>query len=274
MKDSKPYRINGFEQIKAFYSWVFNNADKRITPQHISLYLFLINQANRNNWVEWFKVPYDLGMTGACIGNKKTYYSCLAELSEWGMIQYKKGVNEWKAPLIRLEVLKSTATDTATVPLPEPLPIPLVIPLPTPLPTHIYKLLTSNLKLITDNIEEVVKFLENKSQSTIDYKFILDNYHTLCPKMSKVLVLNDTRKGYINARVGEYGLEKVISVFRIAGQSDFLNGKNDKAWKADFEWIVRPENFVKVMEGKYINKKPIAEVAEFGTPGRKIEDVI
>ena len=115
---------------------------------------------------------------------------------------------------------------------------------------------------------------ECEGKIIIDYQFIINNYHTLCPKMSKVLVLNDTRKGYINARVGEYGLEKVISVFRIAGQSDFLNGKNDKAWKADFEWIVRPENFVKVMEGKYINKKPIAEVAEFGTPGRKIEDVI
>lgn len=115
---------------------------------------------------------------------------------------------------------------------------------------------------------------ECEGKILIDYQFVIDNYHALCPKMSKVQALNKTRKGYINARVGEYGLEKVISVFRIAGQSDFLNGKNDKAWKADFEWIVRPENFVKVMEGKYINKKPIAEVAEFGTPGRKIEDVI
>lgn len=160
----KPYRINGFDQIKAFYSWVFNNADKRVTPQHISLYLFLINQANRNNWVEWFKVPYDLGMTGACIGNKKTYYSCLGDLTEWHLIEYQKGVNEWKAPLIKLEVLNSTTNDTATVPLPEPLLIPQVIPLPTPLPTHIYKLLTNNLKLITDNIEEIINFLEGKEK--------------------------------------------------------------------------------------------------------------
>lgn len=159
---SSGYRINGFEQIKAFYSWVFNNADKRVTPQHISLYLFLINQANRNNWVEWFKCPFDLAMTGACIGNKKTYYSCLTNLVEWNLIQYQKGANEWKAPLIKLEVLKSTSSDTATVPLPEPLPTPQHIPLPTTLPTHIYKLLTNNLKRITDNIEDVVKFLDGE----------------------------------------------------------------------------------------------------------------
>lgn len=267
MKPETTYRINGFEQIKAFYSWVFNNADKRITPQHISLYLFLINQGNRNNWVEWFKVPYDLGMTGACIGNKKTYYKCLADLSEWSMIQYEKGVNEWKAPLIKLEVLKCTATDTATVPLPEPLPIPQVIPLPIPLPTHIYKLLTNNLKLITDNIEAVLKFLEDKSDKPVDLQFVVDNYHSLCPKMNKVIAINDTRKGYINARVGEYGMDKVINVLQSAGESDFLNGKNDKAWKADFEWIMRPNNFIKIMEGKYINK----ELIESRVDGYKFE---
>lgn len=114
---------------------------------------------------------------------------------------------------------------------------------------------------------------ESEGKISIDYQFVIDNYHALCPKMSKVLVLNDTRKGYINSRVGEYGLEKVISVLRMAGQSDFLNGINDKAWKADFEWIVRPENFVKVMEGKYVNKKPVPEKAEFGTPGQTLDTI-
>ena len=177
----KEYRINGFDQIKAFYSWVFNNADKRITPQHISLYLFLINQGNRNNWVEWFKVPFDLGMTGACIGNKKTYYSCLKDLSDWKLIKYEKGINEWKAPLIRLEVLNSTTSDTATVPLPEPLPIPQVVPLPIPLPTHIYKLLTNNLKLITDNIESVLDFLKtinpDRTEINISFQAFWDIYN-------------------------------------------------------------------------------------------------
>jgi hypothetical protein len=62
----------------------------------------------------------------------------------------------------------------------------------------------------------------------------------------------------MNARVGEYGLDKVIMVLRLAGESEFLNGKNDKVWKADFEWIMRPTNFVKIMEGKY--KQNQAEV--------------
>lgn len=117
-------RINGFHQITAFYSVVFSQQHE-FKPQHISLYVFLLNQNNRNNWVEWFKVPMDLGMAGSCIGSKKTYYACLDDLQSWGLINYEKGENMWKAPKVRLVVLKVTATYTSTVPQSEPLPTPL-----------------------------------------------------------------------------------------------------------------------------------------------------
>jgi hypothetical protein len=94
----------------------------------------------------------------------------------------------------------------------------------------------------------------NKKKNGVDYEFIIENYHTLCPRMAKIAKLTEQRKGFVNARFGEYGMETIIKVIRMAGESNFLNGKNDKAWKADFEWIVKPENFVKVMEGKYNNK--------------------
>jgi len=96
---------------------------------------------------------------------------------------------------------------------------------------------------------------ENRNRVIIDYENIVENYHSLCPKLNKVVVINDLRKGFINSRVAEFGLNKVIEVIRMAGDSDFLNGKNDKAWKADFEWILRPQNFIKIMEGKYLNHK-------------------
>lgn len=124
-------RINGFDQIKALYSLVFEQKHA-FKPQHISLYVFLINQNNRNMWVEWFKCPYDLAMAGACIGSKKTYYSCLNDLQDWGLLHYQKGSNEWKAPMIKLEVLKCTSTYTSSVPQSEPLPIPQGTPLPIP----------------------------------------------------------------------------------------------------------------------------------------------
>lgn len=150
--------MNGFEQIKAFYTWVFNNQDK-VRPTHISLYLFLWNQANRNMWVEWFKCPYDLAMQGACIGNKGTYYRCLDELQNWKLIKYKKGVNLTKAPLIKLIQLYGSEPQDGhvTVPLSEPQGEPQHGTLPEPLtvllPVHIYKLITNNIELVSGKLE-------------------------------------------------------------------------------------------------------------------------
>jgi hypothetical protein len=170
MSGDQTYRINGFDQIKAFYSWVFNNQDKRITPQHISLYLFLINQNNRSNWVEWFKCPLDLAMEGSCIGNKKTYYTCINDLIEWKLIEYQKGTNEWKSPVFKLVVLIRTSNGDATVPQPAPLPTTQLVTLPTPLLYPIYKQLTDNIKLITDNLEEILIFLKTKNPSQEENK--------------------------------------------------------------------------------------------------------
>ena len=104
-------------------------------------------------------------------------------------------------------------------------------------------------KIEANTEDEIV----TEGNSVIDYKGVVDLYHSLCPKMNKVVAINEFRKGLMNARISEYGLPKVTEVIRIAGESEFLNGTNDKAWKADFEWIMRPQNFVKIMEGKYVN---------------------
>jgi len=153
-------RINGFEQIKGFYSWVFAN-QRLAKSHHTSLYMFFINQNNRNGWAEWFKCPYDLGMAGAGIGSKSTYYKTLNDLQNWGLLKYQPGANEHKAPLIslvKLEVQKCTST----VPQCEPLPEPLVIPLPEPLVGRDKNLLTSNIKPIIDNIDKILLLLKNE----------------------------------------------------------------------------------------------------------------
>lgn len=95
---------------------------------------------------------------------------------------------------------------------------------------------------------------ESDIENEIDFDLILKLYHDLCPNMAKVEKLTDQRKGFIRARFAEYGIEKITTVLRTAGESEFLNGHNEKVWKADFEWLMRPNNFIKVLEGKYHNR--------------------
>ena len=36
--------------------------------------------------------------------------------------------------------------------------------------------------------------------------------------------------------------------------SNFLQGMNDKGWVITFDWFVKPNNFVKVLDGNYSNR--------------------
>lgn len=154
--------MDGFKQIRSFYSWVFNNPDKA-RQSHISLYVFLINQNNRNMWVEWFKCPRDLAMAGACIGSNNTYYKVLDDLKNWNLLEYKKGINDFKAPMIKLKCLYTSEQLTAQVsaPLSAPLTAPLPAQLSVQLTAPIYKRITDNFKLINNNENYFINLLDN-----------------------------------------------------------------------------------------------------------------
>ncbi len=62
------------------------------------------------------------------------------------------------------------------------------------------------------------------------------------------------RREFVRARIREHGLDKVYEMITKASESDFLNGKNDRGWIADFTWLFRPSNFQKVLEGNYDNR--------------------
>jgi hypothetical protein len=87
--------------------------------------------------------------------------------------------------------------------------------------------------------------------------------------MRRVEVWNETRAGYLRQRwrevAAELALEKPIEsgdvlnwwadFFQSVGKSRFLtgrvNGKDGRAFVADLEWLIKPSNFAKIVEGKY-----------------------
>ena len=61
------------------------------------------------------------------------------------------------------------------------------------------------------------------------------------------------RRDSVKARSRERGKKSLAVVFENAAKSDFLNGKNDRGFIANFDWLIRPNNFIKVLEGNYDN---------------------
>lgn len=84
-----------------------------------------------------------------------------------------------------------------------------------------------------------------------NFEEILSLYGQHCAGLPKVLKLSEKRKRILKA----WGdLEEMEEVFIKAGKSDFLTGS--KGWTANFDWIINPENRLKILEGGYDNKQP------------------
>lgn len=86
------------------------------------------------------------------------------------------------------------------------------------------------------------------------YQKIEELYHKLCPNFNKIKKLSDTRKDTLKGWYREGGIEEIETVFMKANESSFLKGKNDRKWVADFDWIIKPANRLKVLEDKYKDK--------------------
>lgn len=86
----------------------------------------------------------------------------------------------------------------------------------------------------------------------MDYQGVLDAYHECCPSFPAVIKLTETRKRAIKARLKDYGLDEIKRAFSLAGQSDFLKGSS--GWQASFDWLMKPANMTKVLEGNYTNR--------------------
>jgi len=93
---------------------------------------------------------------------------------------------------------------------------------------------------------------ESESLKT-DLKKIVDHYNQVCKRMPRVTTLSDARKKAIKNRVKQYGESKVLEMFDLAAASEFLNGNNGHEWTANLDWLLKPSNFVKVIDGNYKN---------------------
>ena len=56
------------------------------------------------------------------------------------------------------------------------------------------------------------------------------------------------------ALLEQFGEEKVIQAVDKVKQSDFLQGKTDTRFSLNFDWFINPDNFEKILDGKYAEK--------------------
>lgn len=83
------------------------------------------------------------------------------------------------------------------------------------------------------------------------------------------LPLSSVRQGNIRARIREYGIEAFCDMIKKAAGSDFLKGDNSRGFKATFDWLIKPSNFQKTLEGNYDNRSK--EIKRNNTDADRLE---
>ena len=66
-----------------------------------------------------------------------------------------------------------------------------------------------------------------------------------------IVAINGYRRSHVLARMREYGAEAVARVIDMVATSRFLQGSNNRGFVATFDWVVKPANFIKILEGNY-----------------------
>ena len=86
---------------------------------------------------------------------------------------------------------------------------------------------------------------------------LIEKWNELPDTISKISTLKKDTQRYkmLSQRINEYGSDKILEAIDKIKQSSFLLGQNKSGWTITFEWFVRPNNFVKVLEGNYIDKQ-------------------
>jgi len=70
--------------------------------------------------------------------------------------------------------------------------------------------------------------------------------------LARIQRMSEPRRRALKARLAECGgLEGWHAALEKVEASPFLVGQNDRGWRADFDFVVKEANFIKIMEGKY-----------------------
>lgn len=84
------------------------------------------------------------------------------------------------------------------------------------------------------------------------------------------------RAASVRARLKEFGKEALAQVVQHAAKLSFYNGGGSRGWVADFDWLFRPSNFLRVLEDTRTNAAPkstnVTTTSHHGTTAKSVDD--
>jgi len=134
---------------------------------------------------------------------------------------------------------------------------------------------TKDISASNDAATDSDLYFNTNPKDNIPLKEIIELYHSICTSFPRVQKITDGRRRAVRSRWLEYGnLDTFRTLFEKARASDFLSGRSGRWTGCNFDWLMKPSNMVKVLEGCYDNKNTPAKrgMAEPTSPDKFAEE--
>ena len=239
--------------------------DDRLEALHIRVLTALCSYADKDGWC---RVGQDL-IAGRARTNPARVSQCISDLVAWGWMRRQR-VGKMKANVYQVlmdcemdvsiplpteqEHLANTANHVTCPPSKSPLPVEQITLAETanPIGTPFF-----NTVLNTETVSASAPARPPKAES-VDYVradrafqlFVQAATRQRCWSVPEAM--NKTRRASLTARVREVGLEGWERAIHRAERSPFLTGRTgDKPFGLTLDWMLKPANFTKIIEGNY-----------------------
>lgn len=103
-----------------------------------------------------------------------------------------------------------------------------------------------------DNINNMSTCVDVRN--AFDYQSVVNSFNSICVSLPKIQKLTDDRKRKIKSLKHLLGDITVDDYFKRVESSDFLTGRTGNWNGCTFDWILKPANLTKIIEGNYDNK--------------------
>ena len=131
----------------------------------------------------------------------------------------------------------------------------------------------NNIPCNTDIKTNIKKQIQEETykESVTPAQEVIDFFNEHRGEMPKVQRITPQRRSALRARLQDGTLDEIKQVILLAERSAFLQGKKAQ-WQATFDWLMKPSNFVKVLEGNY-NKEECEKPHEKSETDKAIDKI-
>lgn len=222
-----------------------------VSSSAVALYFYLLQVSNSCFW----KMPFSRSTTLICEElriSRETFTKARSFLAERGLISFTEGSSRFSHATYSLLQVTDNMTEQQTAGVTEYL-TEVITDEFTPISNKDKDTEEHNTLSVSPSLcDEPLSAFSPTSATDVDFNAFQAFFNKCVTGTPIPLIksMTNKRKGMVRARIKEHGKDTVVEVIRKAAASDFLSGGTGR-FIANFDWIFKPNNFLKISEGNY-----------------------